>query len=162
MTLNEQGFYFCPRDEGNKAKTLSLMDAYQKLRCRDCVERKRCDGPVFKEAKADISPPRPRNKPKAQTPAPTPEESSVVADNPASGNEAACRAALLTLFSVNKNNKLLQKRAEEIVGKFQEEIATARSQGVGWKPIAKTLTEHGFTLGWNAAQKAFERIAPKN
>lgn len=175
MTLNDQGFYVCAKDEKDKIETSSMVEAYRELRCGDCFEREGCNGPAYRKPKKETQPlSRPGRKPKARTPEPpaSPEESSAVEPKepstiqepktvptlpaPTADNEAACRAALLGLSSRNTN--LIQKRADEVAGKFQKEIATARGVGVGWKPISNTLKKYNFNVGETGIQKAFERL----
>lgn len=144
--------YYCP-GEKDAIKASGTIEAWKKLRCGDCSMQKDCGGPVYRGATKWTPPASPGRKPKAKTP----EDSTTAAEAPAVDNDASCRAALLELCK-RVTTLSRQRAATEVVGKFQKEIAAARGAGVGWKPIAKTLRDHGFSLGWNAAQRAFERL----
>ena len=148
---------YCQRDESVVVTAEGKIDAMAQLRCRDCPEREKCDGPMFKdvEAPAPATPKRGR-KPKAETgPEEAPEPKSQETER-----ETECRAALLALCERDTPLKR-RRRTVEVVTQFQAEIAAARAAGVSWKPIAKTLKAHGFNLGWNTVQKAFGKLEAK-
>lgn len=130
--------FCCPHaDWEDVVQADSKVEAWREFRCGDCGVQIECDGPILKEVYAN------RTKTSAK--------------QPSEDRESLCRKELQELSKRPKKGQDFQKMADDFINIFYDEVANARKNNVGWKPISKIAKKHGYTFGRNSLERAFKR-----